>query len=219
MASKQSKTLRIIPLGGLGEIGKNMTVIEYGRNLIVVDAGVMFPSNDMPGVDFILPDYQYLIERQNMIRGIVLTHGHLDHIGGLQFLMQQISAPIYGTPFTLGLVQNKLSELGIKADLRQLNEKQSVTLGSFTISAFHVTHSIPDCVGLVIETPVGKIVHTGDYKIDPTPVDGRPTDFRRLAELTESGVLALLSDSTNADRPGRTPSDKVVGQAWPHPFR
>src|SRR5438477_633591 len=214
MTSKQQKTLRIIPLGGLGEIGKNMTVIEYGKNLIVIDVGVMFPSNDMPGVDFILPDYQYLIERQNMIRGIVLTHGHLDHIGGLQFLMQQISAPIYGTPFTLGLVQNKLSELGIKADLRQLNEKQSVTLGSFTISAFHVTHSIPDCVGLVIETPVGRIVHTGDYKIDPTPVDGRPTDFRRLAELTESGMLALLSDSTNADRPGRTPSDKVVGQAF-----
>src|SRR5258707_7165794 len=159
MASKQQKTLRIIPLGGLGEIGKNMTVIEYGRNLIVVDAGVMFPSNDMPGVDFILPDFNYLIEHQSMIRGIVLTHGHLDHIGGLQFLMQQISAPIYGTPFTLGLVQNKLSELGIKADPRQFNQKQSVTLGSFTISPFHVTHSIPDLLGCVIETPVGQIVH------------------------------------------------------------
>src|SRR5258708_13744215 len=138
MASKQSKTLRIIPLGGLGEIGKNMTVIEYGRNLIVVDAGVMFPSNDMPGVDFILPDYQYLIERQNMIRGIVLTHGHLDHIGGLQFLMQQISAPIYGTPFTLGLVQNKFSEMGIKAPLPQFKPKQSVHLCPFTLKPLPV---------------------------------------------------------------------------------
>ncbi len=224
MASKQQKTLRIIPLGGLGEIGKNMTVIEYGRNLIVVDAGVMFPSNDMPGVDFILPDFNYLIEHQSMIRGIVLTHGHLDHIGGLQFLMQQISAPIYGTPFTLGLVESKFDELGIRAELRTLSERHPLTLGSFTINAFHVTHSIPDCVGLVIETPLGKLVHTGDFKLDPTPVDGRPTDFERLAELTQDGVLALLSDSTNADRPGRTPSDKVVGQAleplfWSAPGR
>ncbi|MEP7288943.1 MAG: ribonuclease J [Chloroflexota bacterium] len=224
MASRQQKNLRIIPLGGLGEIGKNMTVIEYGRNLIVIDAGVMFPSNDMPGVDFILPDYNYLIERQNMIRGIVLTHGHLDHIGGLQFLMQQISVPIYGTPFTLGLLEGKFHEMGIKGDLRPLSEKQPLTLGSFTINAFHVTHSIPDCVGLVIETPLGKIVHTGDYKLDPTPVDGRPTDFKRLAELTEDGVLVLLSDSTNADRPGRTASDKIVGQAleplfWSAPGR
>ena len=150
MTSKQQKTLRIIPLGGLGEIGKNMTVIEYGKNLIVVDAGVMFPSNDMPGVDFILPDYNYLIEHQSMIRGIVLTHWHLDHIGGLQFLMQQISAPIFGTPFTLGLVESKFDELGIRAELRTLSERHPLTLGSFTINAFHVTHSIPDCVGLVI---------------------------------------------------------------------
>src|SRR3954462_13247394 len=224
MASRQQKSLRIIPLGGLGEIGKNMTVIEYGRNIIVVDAGVMFPSNDMPGVDYILPDFNYILERKELVRGIVLTHGHLDHIGGLQFLMQQIDVPIYGTPFTLGLLESKFAELGIKAELRQLSEKQPLTLGSFTINAFHVTHSIPDCVGLVIETPVGKIVHTGDYKIDPTPVDGRPTDFQRLADLTQDGVLALLSDSTNADRPGQTPSDKVVGQAleplfWSAPGR
>jgi ribonuclease J len=214
MTSKQQKTLRILPLGGLGEIGKNTTVLEYGRNLIVVDAGVMFPSNDMPGVDFILPDYRYLVERQQMIRGIVITHGHLDHIGGLQFLMQHIDAPIYGTPFTLGLIESKFNELGIRAELRLLSERQPTVLGSFEISTFNVTHSIPDCVGLVINTPVGKIVHTGDFKLDPTPVNGRPTDFKRLAELTQDGVLALLSDSTNADRPGRTPSDKVVGQAF-----
>src|SRR5260221_2401554 len=213
MASKQQKVLRIIPLGGLGEIGKNMTVIEYGKNLIIIDAGVMFPSNDMPGVDLILRDYRYLVERKDMIRGIVLTHGHLDHIGAIQFLLQQIDAPVYGSPFTLGLVEAKLNEFGIRAELRQLTERQPVSLGMFTINAFHVTHSVPDSCGLVIETPLGKIVHTGDFKINPTPVDGRPTDFERLAELTQDGVLALLSDSTNADRPGRTPSDKDVGQA------
>ncbi len=201
-------------MGGLGEIGKNMTIIEYGRKLIVVDAGIMFPSNDMPGVDYILPDYSYLVEHQAMICGIILTHGHLDHIGGLQFLMRQISAPIYGTPFTLGLVEASLAQQGIKADLRPLSDKKPLLVGPFAINAFHVTHSIPDCVGLVIETPLGKIVHTGDFKLDPTPVDGRPTDFKRLAQLTKDGVVALLSDSTNADRPGRTPSDAVVGQTF-----
>jgi ribonuclease J len=221
---KQHKKLRILPMGGLGEIGKNMTIIEYGRKLIVVDAGIMFPSNDMPGVDYILPDYSYLVEHQDMICGIILTHGHLDHIGGLQFLMKQISAPIYGTSFTLGLVEASLAQHGIKADLRQLSDKKPLLIGPFAINAFHVTHSIPDCVGLVIETPVGKIVHTGDFKLDPTPVDGRPTDFKRLAELTKDGVLALMSDSTNADRPGRTPSDAVVGQTleplfWSAPGR
>jgi len=225
MPTKQQKNLRILPLGGLGEIGKNMTVIEYNRKLVVIDAGVMFPSNDMKGVDFIVPDYRYLVERQDQICGIILTHGHLDHIGGLRFLMQQISAPIYGTPFTLGLVESQLAQVGItNPDLRPLSEKKALRVGPFVINAFHVTHSIPDCVGLVIETPLGKIVHTGDYKLDPTPVIGKPTDFKRLAELTQDGVLALLSDSTNADRPGRTPSDQVVGQAleplfWSAPGR
>jgi len=225
MPTKQQKNLRILPLGGLGEIGKNMTVIEYNRKLVVIDAGVMFPSNDMKGVDFIVPDYHYLVERQDQICGIILTHGHLDHIGGLRFLMQQISAPIYGTPFTLGLVESQLAQVGItNPDLRPLSEKKALRVGPFVINAFHVTHSIPDCVGLVIETPLGKIVHTGDYKLDPTPVIGKPTDFKRLAELTQDGVLALLSDSTNADRPGRTPSDQVVGQAleplfWSAPGR
>jgi ribonuclease J len=214
MTTKQLRTLRILPLGGLGEIGKNMTVIEYGRKLIVVDAGVMFPSNDMPGVDFILPDYNYLLERKDMICGVILTHGHLDHIGGLQFLLQQISVPVYGTPFTLALVEASLAQQGIRGDLRPLSEKKPLLVGPFAINAYHVTHSIPDCVGLVIETPLGKIVHTGDFKIDPTPVDGRPTDFKRLAALTQDGVLALLADSTNADRPGRTPSDVLVGQAF-----
>ncbi len=210
--TKQQNNLRILPLGGLDAIGKNMTVIEYGRHLLVVDAGVMFPPNDMPGVDFLLPDINYLVERQDRIAGIVLTHGHLDHIGGLPFVLQQISAPVYGTPFTLGLVAASLTEHEIRASLRPLSDTESVIIGPFKVDAFHVTHSIPDCVGLVITTPLGKIVHTGDFKLDPTPVDGRPTDLKRLAALTKDGVLALLSDSTNADRPGKTPSDAVVGQ-------
>lgn len=206
------KTLKVLPLGGVGDIGKNMTVIEYGRNMLVVDCGVMFPSSDMPGIDFILPNFSYVLENQDMLRGIVLTHGHLDHIGGLQFLMQQLQTPIYGTPFTLGLVSNKLHELGIKADLRELNERDTVLVGPFQVDAFHVTHSIPDAVGLVIRTPAGTLVHTGDFKIDEHPIDGRKTDLPRLKKLTQDGVLALLSDSTNADRPGRTPSDSIVGQ-------
>ncbi len=206
------KTLKILPLGGVGDIGKNMTLFEYGRNLVVVDCGVMFPSSDMPGIDFILPNFSYLLEHQEMLRGIVLTHGHLDHIGGLQFLMQQLQAPIYGTPFTLGLVANKMNEMGIKVDLRELNERDTVTLGPFQIDAFRVTHSIPDAMGLVIKTPVGIVVHTGDFKLDEHPIDGHKTNLPRLKELTKDGVLALLSDSTNADRPGRTPSDNIVGQ-------
>jgi ribonuclease J len=201
-----------------------MTVIEYGRKSIVIDAGVMFPSTEMLGVDFILPDYRYLVEHRDMICGIVLTHGHLDHIGGLPYLLQQISVPVYGTPFTLGLVEAALEQHGIAGDLRPLSETKPLLVGPFEINSFHVTHSIPDCVGLVINTPLGKIVHTGDFKLDPTPVDGRPTDFKRLAKLTEDGVLALLSDSTNADRPGRTPSDQVVGKTleplfWSAPGR
>lgn len=223
-SNKQPRLLRILPLGGLGEIGKNMTVIEYGRKSIVIDAGVMFPSTEMLGVDFILPDYRYLVEHRDMICGIVLTHGHLDHIGGLPYLLQQISVPVYGTPFTLGLVEAALEQHGIAGDLRPLSETKPLLVGPFEINSFHVTHSIPDCVGLVINTPLGKIVHTGDFKLDPTPVDGRPTDFKRLAKLTEDGVLALLSDSTNADRPGRTPSDQVVGKTleplfWSAPGR
>lgn len=213
MAAKQTKTLRILPLGGLGEIGKNMTVIEYGRNILVVDAGVMLPSNEMPGVDFILPDFNYLIERRDMIRGIVITHGHLDHIGGLHYLMQHIDAPIFAPPFALGLIESKFNEIGLRAELRTLSDRSAITLGSFTINSYRVTHSIPDSFGLVIDTPVGKIVHTGDYKLDPTPVDGQPTDLKRLKELTKDGVLVLMSDSTNADRPGRTPSDQVVSKA------
>lgn len=207
-----SKQLQIIPLGGLGGIGKNMTVIEYGRNFIVVDCGVMFPANDMYGIDLVLPDFEYVVKNQDRLRGIFLTHGHMDHIGALPYLLQHIEATIYGTPLTLGLVQRQLEEKHLlhKAQLRVLPKDTWTQAGPFRVSPFAVAHSIPDAVGLVIDTPVGKIVHTGDYKMDETPSGGRTTDLARLRELTREGVLAMLGDSTNADQPGFTETEQVV---------
>lgn len=209
-----TKNLQILPLGGLGEIGKNMTVYEYGRNIVVVDCGIMFPENDMYGIDLVLPDYTYVVENQDIVRGIVLTHGHMDHIAALPYLLQEMNAPIYGTPLTLGLVRRQLEEKGLlgKADLRTLAPDQTLHLGPFRVSPFPVAHSIPDAVGLVIDTPVGAVVHTGDYKLDETPAGGRTTDLKKLAHLTRDGVLALVADSTNADRPGRTETERVVGE-------
>jgi len=207
-----AKNLQITPIGGLGGIGKNMTVYEYGRNLLVVDCGVMFPDNDMYGIDLVLPDFDYVIEHQDMLRGIVLTHGHLDHIGALPYLLRHVNVPIYGTPLTLGLVERKLEEKNLldKADLRVLTTSETLHFGPFRVSAFAVAHSIPDAVGFVIETPVGKVVHTGDYKLDETPAGGRTTDLASLRRLTKGGVLAMLGDSTNADSPGRTETEAVV---------
>ena len=207
-----SKNLKIIPLGGLGEIGKNMTLLEYGRNQIIIDCGVMFPENDMYGIDLVLPEFDYVVENQNTLRGIVLTHGHMDHIGGLPYLMKRINAPIYGTALTIGMVGRQLEEAGLKkqADLNVIDDKQTLNLGPFRISPFAVAHSIPAAVGLVIDTPVGAVVHTGDYKLDETPTGGRTTDFKRLRQLTPNGVLAMMGDSTNADRPGRTPTEQLV---------
>lgn len=211
--TSNTKLLRILPLGGVGSIGKNMTVIEYGRNMIIVDCGVMFPGSDTPpGVDFILPNFNYVIEHQDMLRGIIVTHGHLDHIGGFQHLLQQLQTPVYGMPFTIGLIANKTYELGLKADLREINDHDTFALGPFQVDAFRVTHSIPDSVGFVIRTPAGIVVHTGDFKLDDNPYDGKKTDFARLKKLTQDKALVLLSDSTNADRPGHTPSDSIVGQ-------
>jgi ribonuclease J len=206
------KQLRIIPLGGLGEIGKNMTVLEYGRDMIVVDCGVMFPESDMYGIDLVLPQFDYVIANQDRLRGIVLTHGHMDHIGGLPHLLRQLKAPVYGTPLTLGMVQRQLKEANVlsQATLHTVNDKSVLQLGAFKVSLFPVAHSIPDSVGLVIDTPVGAVVHTGDYKLDETPAGGRTTDLARLRRLTPKGVLALLADSTNADRPGRTPTEQLV---------
>lgn len=204
--------LKIIPLGGLGEIGKNMTVLEYGRNMIVVDCGLMFPESDMYGIDLVLPQFDYVVKNQDRLRGIVLTHGHMDHIGGLPYLMREIKTTIYGTALTVGMVKRQLDEAKVlqQAKMKVVEDTQTFQLGPFTISLFPVAHSIPGSVGLVIDTPVGAVVHTGDYKLDETPAGGRVTDLDRLSALTPNGVLALLADSTNADKPGRTPTEKVV---------
>ena len=177
--------LRIIPLGGLGEVGKNMMVLEYGRNTIIIDAGIMFPENDMLGIDFIIPDFNYLLDKKDLVRAIILTHGHEDHVGALPYVLQEIKAPIYATKLTRGLAEVKLkdSHLLDEVDLNTIQAGDSLALGPFRIEFFHVCHSIPDGVGLAIETPVGLVVHSGDFKFDYTPVDGKPTDFAKLAEL------------------------------------
>jgi ribonuclease J len=207
-----TKKLRIIPLGGLGEIGKNMTVLEYGRNMIVIDCGVMFPESDMYGIDLVLPRFDYVVENQDRLRGIVLTHGHLDHIGGLPYLLRRVATSIYGTPLTIGMVKRQLQEANVlqQAHLHIIQDRETIQLGPFKISPFPVAHSIPGSVGLIIDTPVGAVVHTGDYKLDETPTGGRTTDLEHLRQLTPNGVLALLADSTNADKPGRTPTEKLV---------
>ncbi|HSQ26359.1 MAG TPA: ribonuclease J [Anaerolineales bacterium] len=215
------KKLRIIPMGGLGEVGKNMMCYEYGQNILLVDTGLMFPDNDMLGIDYIIPDLQYLNDKKNWVRGIVITHGHEDHTGAITHVLDQINAPIYATPLTRGLVEVKLSKSGLldKAQLITVNAGELVQIGPFQVEFFHVCHSIPDGVGLGITTPAGLVVHSGDYKFDHTPVDNWPTDYAKLAELAGRGVLALLADSTNADRPGWTPSERVIDPAFYDVFR
>ncbi len=180
-----AKKLRIIPLGGLGEIGKNMTVLEYGHNMIVVDCGVMFPESDMYGIDLVLPQFDYVVEHQDRLRGIVLTHGHMDHIGGLPYLFRQVQTTVYGTALTIGMVRRQLEEADVlqQARLQVVEDTQVLQLGPFKISLFPVAHSIPGAVGLVIDTPVGAVVHTGDYKLDETPAGGQTTDLERLRRL------------------------------------
>jgi ribonuclease J len=213
--------LRIIPLGGLGEVGKNMMVYEYGQNILIVDAGLMFPENDMLGIDYIIPDFQYLLDKRDWVRGVVITHGHEDHTGAISHLMERINAPIYATPLTRGLVEAKLSRNGgiSKVHLNTIQAGDTAWIGPFQVEFFHVCHSIPDGIGLGISTPAGLVIHTGDYKFDHTPVDGWPTDYAKLAELSNRGVMALLADSTNADRPGWTPSEKVIDAAFREVFR
>lgn len=217
----KEKKLKIIPLGGLGEVGKNMTVYEYNDQILIVDAGMMFPDNDMIGIDYIIPDFDYVVQRAKQVVGIVITHGHEDHTGAIGHLMEHVDAPIYATPLTNGLIKNKLSRrrFSREANLINIHAGESVQIGPFKVEFFHVCHSIPDGVGLGIDTPAGLVVHTGDYKFDHTPVDGLPTDYGKLAELASRGVLALLADSTNAEHPGWTPSEQVIGPAFDRVFQ
>ena len=217
--SKKNK-LRIIPLGGLGEVGKNMMAYEFGGQIIVVDAGIMFPNNDMLGIDYIIPDFEYLRKRADRVLGIIITHGHEDHIGAIQHVIAEIPAPIYATPLTRGLIEGKLlrNNSQHKAQIKTVQAGETTKLGPFTIEYFHVSHSIPDAVALGITTPAGLVVHMSDFKFDHTPVDGWPTDFAKLAEFSTRGVDLLLSDSTNAERPGWTPSEIVIGPAFDKVF-
>jgi len=210
--------LRIIPLGGLSEIGKNMMVIEYEDDILLVDAGLMFPEEEMMGVDLVIPDITYLMDKKDKIRGLVITHGHEDHIGALPYLLPQLNCPVYATRLTHGLISVKLKESKTlaNADLRILPPGGKVTLGKFRVETFPVCHSIPDSVGLIIYTPLGIIVHSGDFKLDYTPVTGNPTDLSRLAQVGSQGILLLMSDSTYAELPGYTPSERVVGEALEH---
>lgn len=211
-----SSQLRIIPLGGCGEIGKNMTVIESDGHILIIDAGIMFPENDMLGVDLIIPDYRYLEDKWSRVRGVIITHGHEDHIGAIGHVMQHVNAPVYATPLTAGLIDVKLRRVDLKKRVvvKDIMPGEPFSIGPFHIEPFHVTHSIPDCVGFGITTPAGLIVHTGDYKFDHTPLSGSPPDFAKIAEFAARGVLALLADSTNADRAGWTPSEQIVREAF-----
>jgi len=213
---KQAKehTIRIIPLGGLGAIGNNMTVFECGDDILIVDCGIMFPSEEMPGIDFVIPDFSYIVKNKQRVRGIIITHGHEDHIGAVPFLLQEINAPVYATRLTLGLIASRLEERPPRGKpvFNEINTGKQVRIGSFAVEFMRVNHSIIDGVALAIETPAGTIIHSGDFKIDFSPVDGRVTDLHRFAEYGEKGVLLLMSDSTNAERKGYTRSESVLGE-------
>lgn len=206
--------LRVIPLGGLSEIGKNMIALEYDDDIIIIDAGLMFPREEMMGIDLVIPDISYLVERKNKVRGIVITHGHEDHIGALPFVLQQINVPIYATKLTSGLIRLKLKERRVLSEskLKVVETGEQFAIGKFKIEYYTVCHSIPDSAGLIIRTPVGTVVHSGDFKLDYTPVDGKPTNLSRLAQMGLEGVLLLMSDSTYAELPGYTPSETAVGE-------
>lgn len=217
---KTLKKLNIIPLGGLGEIGKNMTAFRYDNDLILIDAGLMFPEDDMLGIDLVIPDITYLIENQDKLKGIFLTHGHEDHIGALPFILKQLDVPIYGTALTLGILEGRLEEAGVStANLNVVKSGDRVRAGAFKLEFMRVNHSIPDAIGMAIHTPVGLIVHTGDFKIDQTPVDGQVMELNRFAEYGDRGVLLMMADSTNAERPGYTQSEKFVGETFDNEFR
>jgi ribonuclease J len=217
--NKQDR-VSLIPLGGLGEIGKNMMAVEYNHEIIVIDAGLMFPDEDMLGIDLVIPDISYLVDNKERVKGIFLTHGHEDHIGALPYVLKQIKVPLYGTKLTLGLAKVKFEEHAMLKEVTMncVKAGQQIKLGGFTVEFIHVNHSIADVVALAIHTPVGIVVHTADFKFDHTPVDGLPTDFKRFSELGDIGVLALLSDSTNVEREGYTPSERDLSKTFEELF-
>lgn len=208
---KLRNTLKVVPLGGMREIGKNMTALEYGNEIIVIDCGMSFPDDEMYGIDVVIPDFTYLIENAKKIRGVIITHGHEDHIGAVPYLIEKLDVPIYGTPLPLALIKRKLEEHGLKGRLHRVHAGAKIRLGKFTVEAIRTTHSVADAISLCIETPIGRVFHTGDFKIDYTPVDGEPIDLAKLAEIGKKGVLLMMSDSTNATREGYTRSEKLVG--------
>lgn len=216
---EKNNKLQIIPLGGLGEIGKNMTVFRYGDDIVVLDAGLAFPEEDMLGIDLVIPDMTYLMENKDKIRAVVLTHGHEDHIGSLFYLLRQVDVPVYGSRLTLGLVEGRLKEYHVSnSSLIPVSPGESIQLGAIEVGFIQVNHSISDAFGIYFKTPIGTIVHTGDFKIDQTPVDGKMIDIHKFAELGDQGVLVLLSDSTNAERPGYTKSERTVSEALDEHF-
>ena len=220
MPKKQKSKLRIIPLGGLNEIGKNITVLEYEDDIIIVDCGLGFPDEDMLGIDLVIPDVSYLEANSHKIKGLVLTHGHEDHIGAIPYILRQINPPIYGTRLTLGILKNKLYEHSLPCEptLNCVNAGQTVKLGEFSVEFIHVNHSIADACCLAITTPQGVVVHSGDFKLDITPIDGEMMNITRLGEIGKKGVLLLMCESTNAERPGNTPSEKTVGKSLEYIF-
>lgn len=214
MSKENNEKIRVFSLGGVGEVGKNMYVVEVDEDILVVDAGLMFPDDDMLGVDIVIPDITYLVENAERVQGIILTHGHEDHIGGLSYVLKEVNVPVYGTKLTLGLVEEKLKEAGLtrRTTLKLIDENSRIKVGSTPVSFFRTNHSIPDSVGVCIHTSQGAIVQTGDFKFDQTPVDGKQAEIGKMAAIGERGVLCLLSDSTNAERPGATKSETEVGQ-------
>lgn len=217
--AKTAKKLKIIPLGGVGEIGKNMTVIEYGSDIIIVDCGMSFPDEEMPGIDVVIPDMTYIEKNAANVRGILITHGHEDHIGAVPYALQKLNVPVYATKLTIALIEQKLTEIKVDhADLNCVSPGDTIRLGCFTVEFIKTSHSIAGACALAINTPIGTLIHTGDFKVDYTPIDGEPIDIARLAYYGSRGVLALMSDSTNVENEGHTPSERGIGKTFEHCF-
>lgn len=219
MRKKKNAVMKLIPLGGMGEIGKNMTLLECGEDILIIDCGIAFPDDDMPGIDVVIPDMTYLEENAQKIRGILITHGHEDHIGAVPYALKKFNVPVYGTDLSIALIEHKLEEMKVKqAQLHVVKPGDTVELGCFKAEFIKISHSIPGAVALAITTPFGVLLHTGDFKIDLTPLDGQPIDINRLAYYGSKGVLALMSDSTNVEKPGYTQSEREIGKTFEHYF-